>query len=121
MKPRWRADDLKEFARRVAQSFVREWPARFTATASKSRRKGKIYIDYLRNSANATSIAAFSTRARAGAPVAVPITWEELASTSERHDYTIENVPTRLSTLRSDPWKDISAVRQTVRRPRKQI
>jgi bifunctional non-homologous end joining protein LigD len=114
-------DDLKEFARSVAQNFVHEWPARFTATATRSRRKGKIYIDYLRNSANATSIAAFSTRARPGAPVSVPITWEELASTSERPDYTTQNVPARLAKLRSDPWKDIAAVRQTVRKPRKRI
>jgi bifunctional non-homologous end joining protein LigD len=112
-------DDVKEFARRVAQSFVREWPARFTATATKSRRKGKIYIDYLRNSPVATSIAAFSTRSRPGAPVSVPITWEELAASSERPDYTIENVPARLAKLRSDPWKDFALVRQTVRKPRK--
>jgi len=107
-------DDVKQFSRGVAQSFAREWPARFTATVSKSKRKGRIYIDYLRNAANSTSIAAFSTRAREGAPVSVPLAWEELVSAGERPVFDIENVGERLATLNGDPWEGFDSIRQTV-------
>ena len=57
---------------------VRDEPRRFIASMSKAKRNGKIFIDYLRNDAEATAIGAYSPRARAGAPVALPIAWDEL-------------------------------------------
>ncbi|HET7097070.1 MAG TPA: non-homologous end-joining DNA ligase, partial [Casimicrobiaceae bacterium] len=73
-------DDAKSFTKSVADSLVGEHPDLFTATAAKEKRKGKIFIDYLRNASGATAIAPYAVRARANAPVATPIAWSELAS-----------------------------------------
>jgi bifunctional non-homologous end joining protein LigD len=79
---------------------------------AKAARKGKIFIDYLRNSLEQTSIAAYSTRARAGAPVSVPVTWEELGRTKGANQYTVLNVMKRLEGLKQDPWANIGRLRQ---------
>jgi hypothetical protein len=71
-------DELRAFSKGIAQSFARAAPDHYTAVMSKAKRKGKIYIDWVRNTREATAIASYSTRARPGAPVAVPVTWEEL-------------------------------------------
>jgi bifunctional non-homologous end joining protein LigD len=73
---RWKAH--AEFARNMAETFSSAEPDRFTATMSKARRKGRIFIDWLRNQRGSTAVAPYSVRARPGAPVAVPVTWSEL-------------------------------------------
>jgi DNA ligase D-like protein (predicted 3'-phosphoesterase) len=93
----------KTFARSLAQSIVRENPDRYTATMSKAKRKGKIFIDYLRNARTATTVCAYSTRARSGAPVSLPLRWEDLTK-DVRGKFTATNVPNRLIRLRIDPW-----------------
>ena len=70
----------KEFAHTVAAGMARDEPHRYTANPIKARRRGRVFIDYLRNSREATAIVPYSTRARAGAPVAVPLAWSELSS-----------------------------------------
>lgn len=82
LKPRAGWDRVKGFARDFAQAIAQTEPALYTATLSKKARKGKIFIDYLRNGRGATAIAPYSTRARAGASVAMPIEWEALAETA---------------------------------------
>ena len=77
-------DEVKGFTHDVALRLVKEAPSHFTATLSKSKREGKILIDYLRNQRDATAIASYSLRARAGAPVAMPIAWDELDERSSR-------------------------------------
>ncbi len=72
-------DAHKDFAKRFAHALSIAEPARFVATMSKARRKGRIFIDWLRNQRGATSVAPYSARARAGAPVAAPVAWDELA------------------------------------------
>jgi bifunctional non-homologous end joining protein LigD len=67
-----------EFARRVAEVMEQKWPERYTGNVRKNRRTGKIFIDWLRNSRGATSVAPYSVRARKGAGVSMPIAWEEL-------------------------------------------
>jgi bifunctional non-homologous end joining protein LigD len=79
---------------------------------TKSLRQGKIFVDYLRNSLEQTSVAAYSTRARAGAPVSVPVTWEELGRTKSGNQYTVLNLDKRLGSLKQDPWQDIAKVKQ---------
>ena len=69
---------VKDFALRFAQTAAADHPARFTAELSKAKRKGRIFIDYLRNRRGATAVMPYGARARPGAPVAVPLTWEEL-------------------------------------------
>jgi bifunctional non-homologous end joining protein LigD len=87
-------------------------PDRYVAKMTKSLRGGKIFVDYLRNSLEQTSVAAYSTRARAGAPVSVPVTWEELPRTQGGNQYTVLNLSKRLGGLKQDPWKEIARVKQ---------
>src|SRR3712207_1338788 len=71
-------DEVKTFARELAEAMERDSPQRYVSTSVKKARRGRIYVDYLRNGRGATAIAAYSTRARPGAPVAAPLAWEEL-------------------------------------------
>ena len=96
----------------VALAMAADAPERYVAKMTKSLRKGKIFVDYLRNSLEQTSVAAYSTRARAGAPVSVPVTWEELGRTKGGNQYTVLNLGKRLGGLKQDPWQDIGRVKQ---------
>jgi len=107
-------DEVKAFSRSVADEFVRRDPARFIATASKAARRGKIFIDYLRNQRGASSVVAYSTRARASAPVSTPLAWNELAKLRSAAQFTLENLPTRLVRLRRDPWAEIFKTHQKI-------
>jgi bifunctional non-homologous end joining protein LigD len=88
---------------------------------AKSARTGRIFVDYLRNGRGATAVAAYSTRARAGAPVAVPLGWEELSTTLTPGFFTVENLPTRLQHLQSDPWSEIWSLRQRLPTTRRSV
>lgn len=105
---------VKNFAQAFAESLAQAHPLEFVATASKARRGGKIYVDYLRNSRGATSVASYSLRARPGAPVAMPVRWNELGRLRSGHDFNIESAPRRLARLRSDPWEGIDTLKQTL-------
>ena len=108
--------DAKGFTKAVADLLVETFPDRFTATLSKARRKGRIFIDYLRNAEGATAIAPYAIRARANAPVSTPIAWKELATDVRFDHFNVRNIPERLGSLREDPWASIGATRQTVTR-----
>lgn len=105
-------DEMRRFAEAVARHLAEREPTRYVATASKAKRGGKIFIDYLRNARGATSIASYSTRARSGAPVAVPLRWDELAGIGAADAYNIRNLPRRLASLKGDPWEGFAGVRQ---------
>ncbi len=107
-------DEAKDFCRRVAEQMSADTPGRFTATIKKSARGNRIFVDYLRNSREATAVAPYSTRARPGAPVSVPIAWEELKTLKSASQYTVLNLPQRLSRLRADPWKGIGKLKQAL-------
>jgi bifunctional non-homologous end joining protein LigD len=107
-------DTTKSFAQSVAQAMTADNPYRYVAKITKSLRTGKIFVDYLRNSLEQTSVAAYSTRARAGAPVSVPVTWDELPRTKGGNQYTVLNLGKRLGSLKRDPWRDIARVKQTL-------
>jgi bifunctional non-homologous end joining protein LigD len=107
-------DEAKEFARAIASAFVRQDPEGFIDTMSKAKRRGKIFIDYLRNDRGSTAIASYSTRARPGATVATPIHWDELTTRLKPERFTIKTVPKRLSNLAADPWKDFFDVQQSI-------
>lgn len=97
-------EKVTEFTRAVATAIARSEPDRFTATMAKAARKGRIFIDYLRNTRGASSVSAFSTRATMEAPVSVPLAWDELAPDLPSDHYTVKTVPRRLGALRADPW-----------------
>ena len=92
---------------------VATFPDRFTATVSKAKRKGKIFIDYLRNAEGATAVAPYSVRARRNAPVATPIFWEELTKDVRFDYFNVRNIRDRLDKGR-DPWADFASTKQTI-------
>jgi bifunctional non-homologous end joining protein LigD len=100
--PSW--DECLEFSRGLSAALARSDPARYTLSVTKAGREDKILIDYLRNNRGSTSVAAFSTRARDGAPVSVPLAWDELSPRIPPNHFTIRAVPKRLARLRRDPW-----------------
>ncbi len=106
----------KAFARAVAAAHAHDDEQHFTVNPSMRQRDGRIFIDYLRNSRGATAIASYSTRARAGAPVAVPLRWSELGPRLRNDRYSVVNLPRRLAALRSDPWQDFEAARRPLTR-----
>ena len=82
-------DAHRDFAKALAGAMAKAAPDRFTATMSKAKRKGKIFIDWLRNARGSTAIMPYSVRARTGAPVAVPIAWSQLDKAPNAHPYSI--------------------------------
>ena len=103
---------VKGFARGFAETLAQLHPLEFVATASKRFRRGKIYVDYLRNGRGATAVASYSLRSRPGAPVAVPLRWEELGKLKSGNAFDLVSVPKRLARLRKDPWEGIDEVEQ---------
>jgi bifunctional non-homologous end joining protein LigD len=94
----------KDFAHALAAGMAKDDPQRYTANPIKARRRHRVFIDYLRNSREATAIVPYSTRARPGAPVAVPLAWSELSALKAATQYTVSNIAQRLSRLAGDPW-----------------
>jgi len=107
-------DEVKAFTKAFTEGIVAAEPHLYTSKLTKVRREGKIFIDYLRNGRGATSIAAYSTRARPGAPVSVPLFWEELESDVRANTFTVKNLAERLDGLPSDPWDGFAKVRQSI-------
>ena len=105
-------DVVKPFAHGFAEAMAQTEPLKFVATASKKFRTGRIFIDYLRNGRGATSVASFSLRARDGAPVAMPLRWEELGRVKGGAAYDIDNAPRRVKRWKAHPWEGIDGIRQ---------
>jgi bifunctional non-homologous end joining protein LigD len=95
--------NVKAFCKAIADAMAADAPDGFVATVSKAKRRGRILVDYLRNGRGATAVAAYSTRARAGAPVSMPVSWEELGEVAPNY-FTVANAPARLASLDRDPW-----------------
>jgi bifunctional non-homologous end joining protein LigD len=109
IEPQGGWDEVKAFSKALAEHLARVLPDRFTANMAKNKRAGRIYADYLRNGEGATAVAAYSTRARPGAPVSTPLAWDELSAQLNPADFTLITVPARLAGLREDPWQDYEA------------
>lgn len=97
-------DTVKAFAKAIAQFMTRQLPERFTATSGPKNRVGKIFIDYLRNARGASTVAAYSVRARPGLPVSVPVSRDELNGLRGAQQWTVANLHERLRDLKDDPW-----------------
>ena len=106
----WR--EVKSFAKGVSAEMAADAPDRYLTTAGKADRVGRIFIDYLRNDPTSTAVAPYSTRSRKGAPVAMPIRWEQVKPGLNPGDYTVETVPGIVRRQRSDPWAEMLEVRQ---------
>lgn len=106
LKPAAEWDEVKAFTKALADAMSADSPERFVATVTKSKRKGKILVDYLRNGRGATAVAPYSTRARPGAAVSMPLDWTELSPAIGPAYFTVNNAPPRLAALDTDPWED---------------
>ena len=104
LKPKAGWDVVKAFAKGIADSMAEDDSSRYVATVAKAKRKGKILIDYLRNGRGATAVAPYSTRSRDGAPVSMPLAWDELSPDIGPAYFSVENAIQRLTV--DDPWKD---------------
>lgn len=108
-------DDFKAFTRGIAARMVEDDPERFVINARKAVRGKKIFVDYLRNGRGATAIAPYSTRAREGAPVAAPVSWDELERGVDPKAFTVRSMPDRVDALGGkDPWRGYAAVKQRI-------
>lgn len=105
-------DVTKNFAHGIADEMEADDPQRYVATMSKAKRNNRIFVDYLRNGRGATAIAPYSTRARPGAPVAVPVSWEELGKLKSANQFTVLNLPKQLLRQKRDPWSGIAKLKQ---------
>jgi bifunctional non-homologous end joining protein LigD len=121
LRPKADWDVVKAFCKGIADAMASDSPERFIATITKSKRHGKVLVDYLRNGRGATAVASYSTRARPGAPVSMPLGWDELGSITGAAHFTVKNAVTRLAHLRGDPWGEFrrSAVPLPKRNQRK--
>jgi bifunctional non-homologous end joining protein LigD len=111
LAPKHSWDEHRNFAEALARVMADEEPDRFVANMSKARRKGKIFVDYLRNQRGAIAISPYSTRARKGAYVATPVSWQQLNRLKDARPATIADAR---KLLKADPWPDYETIKQTL-------
>ena len=119
LKPKAEWPAVKDFTKAIADAMAADSPDRFVSTIAKAKRGGKILIDYLRNQRGATAVAPYSTRARPGAAVSAPLTWDELGPGIGPAYFTVQNMPTRLATLRRDPWEGFRKAAVPLEKPKR--
>ena len=104
---------VKKFTHEFVLAMEKDYPKQFLTKMSKAARVGKIFLDYLRNDWNATAVAPYSPRARAGLPVAVPLTWNELGEAPPR--FLVGDFAAWSKRLRRDPWKEMLNIDQRLK------
>ncbi|WP_313618027.1 DNA ligase D [Agrobacterium sp.] len=114
LEPKATWAQVKAFAKSLANDMSADDPSLYLATATKAKRKGRIFIDYLRNGRGNTAVAPYSTRARPGAAVSTPLAWDELNTDLGPAHFTINNVPRRLEALSKDPWDGFFAAAKPI-------
>jgi bifunctional non-homologous end joining protein LigD len=102
----------KAFCKDLADAMGADSPSRYVAHMAKDARKGRVFVDYLRNGRGATAVAAYSTRARPGATISTPLDWNELSEAIKPDHYRLGNIDRRLANLRRDPWNGFFKIRQ---------
>jgi len=104
--------EMKSFAQQFAEAMAKRRPDRYVATIAKHARRGRIFIDYLRNDRGSTAVAAYSTRGLPQASVSTPLAWDELSEALRSDHFTVGNLRHRLGFLKQDPWPDFFKIRQ---------
>ncbi len=107
-------DEVKAFSQAVAQHMATALPKHFAAKMGAQNRKGKIFVDYLRNNRGSSTVCAYSLRARPGLGVSVPLAWDEVPGTTAGDQWNIANVHERLDAMKSDPWADFAKTKQRI-------
>jgi len=113
LKKRYDWDTVKDFSHAIVNHLAATLPTRFVAKSGPKNRIGKIFIDYLRNGFGATTVAAWSVRARPGLSVSVPVSWEEIEKLHSSRQWTVANIHTRLDQGNA-PWADYDKARQNI-------
>jgi bifunctional non-homologous end joining protein LigD len=103
---------VKSFSRGLVGEIVAREPGKYTSSPLKARRKGRVFLDYLRNARGATAVAAWSARARKGAPVSMPLSWNELDAKLRSDAWSVVSAAERLRG--KDPWAGFHACRQSL-------
>ena len=111
LTPRAHWPEVKAFAHGIASALAQQWPKRYVATLSKAQRKGKIFVDYLRNGEGATAVLPYSPRARPGAPVAMPVDWKDLNKLDPR-EFTVRSALRWVKMRKTDPWAGLRDCQQ---------
>jgi len=106
VKPEATWPHIKDAAEAIAHAMSADSPEAYLSVASKAKRAGHIFIDYLRNGRGNTAVAPYSTRARKGAAVSMPVGWEELDGKIGPASFTVGNAASRLGQSATDPWAD---------------
>ena len=119
--PKLDYDTVKSFSQAVVQHLAQTVPSRFVAKSGAANRVGKVFVDYLRNNHGATTVAAFSARARPGMGVSMPIAWDQLGSIKGGAQWNIGNAREYLSFQKNDPWADYWRSRQTLAKAMKAL
>lgn len=114
LEPEFRFDEVRNLSRRMATALSKAHPDKLTTEIRKEKRKGRLFLDILRNSYGQTSVAPYALRARETAPVATPIEWSELTPDLGPRDYRMDNIFRRLG-QKDDPWKDFFEKRQSLK------
>ncbi len=117
IEPKYNWKEIVIFTHTFVNYLVSLKPDLYLATMSKTKRKNKIFLDYLRNQRGATAVVPYSTRAKENAPVATPLSWDELTIKLKSDSFNLHNLPERLKTLKKDPWEDFFAIKQKLRLP----
>jgi bifunctional non-homologous end joining protein LigD len=115
IKPEYEWDEVSVFAKTFVNFLSMKNPDLFTHQLQKIHRKNRIFVDYLRNKPSATAIAPYSTRARLHAPIATPIDWDELTNQYQDTFFTLRTLPTRLDSLKKDPWEKYFKLTQSLK------
>lgn len=114
LEPHFDFPTVKRFSKNLVQHLAKTLPSRFVAVSGPSRRVGKVFADYLRNGQGATTVSAFSARARPGLGVSMPVAWDDLATLTSGAHFTIANARDHLSLQTSDPWEAYSLCNQSL-------
>lgn len=107
-------EEIEPFCSGFARRLAAAEPDRFVAKMSKAVRKGRIFVDWLRNQRGATAIAPYSTRAKPGAPVAMPVSWSELPKLRSANAFGLAAATKRIESGKAEPWKEYFSVKQAV-------
>jgi bifunctional non-homologous end joining protein LigD len=105
-------DEHRAFAEAMARLMEEDSPERYIATMSKAKRRGKIFVDYLRNQRGSTAIAPYSSRARKGAYIAVPLSWVAMGKLADAHPFSVKDAA-KLMRI-GDPWKGYAKLKQSL-------
>ncbi|MEO8153536.1 MAG: DNA ligase D [Rhizobacter sp.] len=120
LTPQFDWDTVKAFSQAIVAHMAEVIPQRFVAKSGPKNRVGKIFIDYLRNGLGATTVCAWSARARPGMGVSVPLAWDELAGLKSAAQWTVQNIADRLP-IGNAPWDGYTTARQRLAKPMKAL